>query len=297
MVESDLAKVSVDASLIEDLAALITENDIEDIIKQGFMSRIKSKYVDAGKIVDDEQLELLSNAYIKMLNRLKTLNKARSEYNQMAGRVKLVEQAAIRSIDVSKEQIGLVEMLEQAADETVPASSRTIQEELLDTILDLIPGMREVEPTVSPVETRYTRIGDMFRRLMGNPDSQLGAMFSANKGKIAIGSAVAAAAGLAVFALKSKKDTTAEELSGPPLLPGGNPYERLPQAPNQPSQSPVVPGGSGTSYNVSINASQDEIDEFMTRAGYLSNGQIQGTMHDSLPDLGRNPYDHVAGSF
>lgn len=31
--------------------------------------------------------------------------------------------------------------------------------------------------------------------------------------------------------------------------------------------------------------------------GLVTNGKSGGTMHDSLPNLGRDPYDDIAGSF
>lgn len=304
-IRSELAKVSVDMDLIEDLAAISIEDadDIEDVIREGFQSRIRSKYSSAGGVIGDDELTSLSNAYMQMLRRMKTLHKVRFEYDKTMYRLRGLEALSPEApaAAVTGEPTGITGILDDLEtriasgateapvynlDDVIEAAARNIAE---------LEGLAETAETIAGSTTsRYTRIGDMFRRFVSGSGGELSAMFSANKGKIAAG---AAAAGLAVFALKSRKDTTAEELSGPPLLPGGNPYENLPQAASQLPQSPVAPGGSGTSYNVSINASQDEIEEFMARAGYLSNGQIQGTMHDSLPNLGRNPYDDIAGSF
>jgi len=86
------------------------------------------------------------------------------------------------------------------------------------------------------------------------------------KHKTKIIGAAAIGTGLAVFGSIRNKERTQESLSGPPLLPGGNPYERIPNTPINLSEAPIAQGNQGTSYNVSINGDQDKIQEFMTRA-------------------------------
>ena len=117
-----------------------------------------------------------------------------------------------------------------------------------------------------------------------------------NKGTTA--GIAAIALGVGIFASIRKKEHTQQGVAGPPLIPGGNPYERIPAG----SMSyPDAPGGSteqmGTSYNVSVNGDSEQMREFSARAGLVTNGQVGSTMYNSLPDLGRDHYGDIAGSF
>ena len=86
------------------------------------------------------------------------------------------------------------------------------------------------------------------------------------KNKNKIGGIAVIATGLAIFGSIKQKEHTREAVSGPPLLPGGNPYERIPSAEMQMPSAPVSSGGQGMSYNVSVNGDQDNVEEFMDRA-------------------------------
>jgi hypothetical protein len=85
-----------------------------------------------------------------------------------------------------------------------------------------------------------------------------------NKGKIA--GVAAIATGLAIFGSINKKEHTQEAMSGPPLLPGGNPYERIPSSPMGFSDAPISQNGQGMSYNISVDGDQDNMEQFMNRA-------------------------------
>ena len=86
------------------------------------------------------------------------------------------------------------------------------------------------------------------------------------KNKTKIAGVAAIGTGLAIFGSIRNKERTQESLSGPPLLPGGNPYERIPNTPMNLSEAPTAQSNQGMSYNVSVNGDQDKIQEFMTRA-------------------------------
>ena len=114
-------------------------------------------------------------------------------------------------------------------------------------------------PPVSP--GKYTRIQDFIK------SPQMREMYQGalrNKGKIA--GVAALATGLAVFGSINKKERTQEAISGPPLLPGGNPYERIPTQQMQIPDAPIASGNQGMSYNISVDGDQDKMEEFMNRA-------------------------------
>lgn len=89
------------------------------------------------------------------------------------------------------------------------------------------------------------------------------------------------------------KDRTQDDISGPPLLPGGSSYEQMAQRQaNMPNVSMFSSYNQGTSYAVNIEGSQDQIDSFSSVAG--ANGS--STIYKGIPQLGRDPYSTLAGS-
>jgi len=280
---------AINADLVNDLFSLAMEKQerVEDIVRRGFENRTRKVM---GASISDENLRIASDAYLTTLRRIIALRRAQDSYEMLRAAnpamVNAIEDAMVLAGD--QPVVGGIDDILQGfsaeiddLEATAEATRRSLNEAIID---EVIPA-------------KYTRAGDYFKRVL-NENPQLGSMVKGafqNKGKVLAGAATAA--GLAIFAMKKRGDRTQDEISGPPLLPGGNPYENLPTTASQIPQAPVSQRSAGASYNVSINATQDQIDEFMLRAGYLSNGQIQGTMHNSLPDLGRNPYDDIAGSF
>lgn len=110
----------------------------------------------------------------------------------------------------------------------------------------------------------------------------------------------AAALAFASFGYSKIRDINHEKLSGPPLLPGGNPYDpdsnnqSLPQASFDPRNVGV---SSGMSYRVNINGSNEDIQRFNTRAGGLVNGSSNTTIYNSLPRMNRDPYAEMGRSY
>ena len=110
----------------------------------------------------------------------------------------------------------------------------------------------------------------------------------------------AAALTLASFGYSKIRDVNHEKLSGPPLLPGGNPYESnsnnqaLPQASFDPRSMGV---SAGMSYKVNINGSNEDIQKFNTRAGGLVNGNSNTTIYNSLPRMNRDPYVEMGRNY
>lgn len=113
------------------------------------------------------------------------------------------------------------------------------------------------------------------------------------RGTIAI-----AALAIGSLAYTEIKERTADDITGPPLLPGGNPYES-----EYPTRSPQVPnlanGGysPGMSYQVSINGSREQVDQFNALASGLVNGNLSTTMYNRIPDVRRNPYQEMGQRF
>lgn len=140
------------------------------------------------------------------------------------------------------------------------------------------------------IGNNYKRIGDSFRD---------GAMKKAFENPTI---RKAGYAGLAIiaasFAYQHSKGRTPEDVSGPPLLPGGSAYEQMPQRSPQIPQTSMFSGyNQGTSYSVNLEGSSDQINSFRSAAGSVAPGSVNSTMYKGLPNLGSDPYSQIASSF
>jgi len=137
----------------------------------------------------------------------------------------------------------------------------------------------------------YRRIGQSFR------EGQLGELFKSKS----IRTAAVAAGALVVgsFVYQARKDRTAGDIKGPPLLPGGNPYET-----NYPSIQPNINnyqqggiGSSGVQYRINTSGSMEDLNRLRGLFGDVVDGPIDSTMYNGLPRLGQDPYADVASRF
>lgn len=137
----------------------------------------------------------------------------------------------------------------------------------------------------------YTRVQDFMdspalRQVYENPTIRRGAM---------------GLAALAVFGFvySARKDRTSDEMSGPPLLPGGSAYESdmpkyVPSLSNLKYLNPVV---AGMQYKINVNGSQKDIEKMQSLTEGVVDGPVNSTMYNSLPRLGSDPYQNVASRF
>lgn len=111
----------------------------------------------------------------------------------------------------------------------------------------------------------------------------------------------AAGIGLAIaasFLYQNKKDHTKQDMSGPPLLPGGSAYEK-----GYPNRIPEIQriGGQGytpgMNYKVSLYGNRDEVERFREAASGLTNGGVSSTMYNRIPDVAQDPYQSMARSY
>lgn len=112
------------------------------------------------------------------------------------------------------------------------------------------------------------------------------------------GTLAIAALAIGSIAYTEVKERTADSITGPPLLPGGNPYES--EYPSLSSQIPSLSNGGyspGMSYQVSINGSREQVDQFNASASGLVNGNLSTTMYNRIPDVRRDPYQEMGQRF
>lgn len=139
--------------------------------------------------------------------------------------------------------------------------------------------------------TAYKRISESFKT---------GALGDALKNK-GVRTGLAAAAALSVFGfVKShRRDHSSDDISGPPLLPGGSAYES-----GYPARQAVIenlrtlnPVTRGMQYKVYTSGSGEDAERLRSMVGGVTDGEVNSTMYSSLPLLGQDPYSQVASRF
>jgi hypothetical protein len=156
---------------------------------------------------------------------------------------------------------------------------------------DAVARSRSTARTAFSVGTAYKRMTESFKT---------GALGDALKNK-GVRTGLAAAAALSVFGfVKSyRRDHSADDASGPPLLPGGSAYES-----GYPTRQAVIenlrtlnPLTRGMQYKVYTSGSSSDAEKLRSMVGGVTDGQVNSTMYSSLPLLGQDPYSQVASKF
>lgn len=147
------------------------------------------------------------------------------------------------------------------------------------------------DTVTSVVRNQYRRITDFIK------DGSLKELFDDQ----IIKRSTFAIAGLAAFGFiySARKDRTQDEITGPPLLPGGSAYET-----DFPRQLPSIsdlkylnPTTAGMQYKINVHGSQQDIEKMQYLAGGVVDGNVDSTIYNSLPRLGRDPYSQVASRY
>jgi|694.fasta_scaffold13956_2 hypothetical protein len=113
------------------------------------------------------------------------------------------------------------------------------------------------------------------------------------RGTIAVG-----ALALGSLTYSAIRDRTTDDITGPPLLPGGNPYEK-----NVPFRLPEIGTfdsfgySMGNSYKVSLSGDQGQIEKFNNAARGLVNGNMNTTIYNGIPKISNDPYASMGQSF
>jgi DNA-binding Lrp family transcriptional regulator len=141
----------------------------------------------------------------------------------------------------------------------------------------------------------YRRIIDSFK----DSDSALRQFIDSpgvKKFGIAMGATIAASF---FYQSRKQKDLTSDSISGPPLLPGGNPYET-----EYPTRQSIIQDlnsnsqySSGTQYQINTSGSMEDLNRLRGLFGDVIDGPINATMYDGLPMAGQDPYPDLASRF
>lgn len=102
------------------------------------------------------------------------------------------------------------------------------------------------------------------------------------------------------FIHAARKDHTTEDMTGPPLLPGGSAYESAYPGNTLNLQSknyPMISGENGVTYRINVSGSNENARRFGDSIGALMPGASSATYYNSIKDLNVDPYKEMGSSF
>ena len=198
-------------------------------------------------------------------------------------------QNIIRNINHQKElDQQIVDELSAKTSKVV--SSGTVDDKFIKGISAAMSG-DDYSEYVSSGKAPYKRISEYIK------DGEFKKLFTENttlrRSVYAAGALIAGS-----FIYSGIKDHTAENVKGPPLLPGGSAYEE--QYPNRMAEIPQIGTTSynpGVSYKVNLFGGKSMVDSFKQRAMGVGNFNMNTTMYSGIPDVTRNPLSEMANSF
>ena len=156
----------------------------------------------------------------------------------------------------------------------------------------LFSGIDDGDTSDFTPKSKYKRLTSQWR------DTKLGEAFDNPIVKKSVYAAAGLMAASFIYAAKKDKDRGEQEMSGPPLLPGGSAYEQMPvRNPQIPNTSMFSGYSSGMGHSIHIEGSRDQVSSFRESMGSVVNGPINSTMSRGLPQLGRDTYSQIASSF
>jgi hypothetical protein len=243
-------------------------------------------------------------------NTLKALSERSSEITDNAARQQAVQQADVVRARLEYERLsaeGIKSPFSDVAEDLASVSQRLDAQGTISDLAQTVgaPDLARIEKEMiesvgigeSAVPTMFTPA--KYKRFALKDIQEGGKYFDLisspgmKKGLIGMSALIVGS-----FAYKAYKNRTHDDMSGPPLLPGGSAYEggmptRIPNL-----GSPDMGGyNPGINYNVSLYGDRKSVSEFNKQAGGLVNGNISTTMYNRIADVGRNPYGSLASSY
>lgn len=195
-----------------------------------------------------------------------------------------------------------IEEARRIADETddaVTRMSRTTPfdpEETTRIIGEIEEGVSSrIDEVFDAARSPYRRISEMMR---DHTSSLRQIVDSRGFKQFAVGTA-ALIAGSFIYQNRKKKDHTQDAVTGPPLMPGGNPYEEGYPDLNTANQeaSFLNPTISGMQYRINTSGSVQDLNRLRGLFGDVIDGPIDATMYNGLPMAGQDPYPDLASRF
>jgi len=170
-----------------------------------------------------------------------------------------------------------------------PSEAAELTSEMADEIPPPIGEILDV--ATSP----YRRISEMLR----DNTSSLRRVVDTRGFKATALGTMALIAGSFIYQNRKNKDHTQDAVTGPPLMPGGNPYEQGYPELNFAQQDSNIPNRSiaGMQYRINTTGSMQDLNRLRGLFGDVVDGPINATMYDGLPMAGQDPYSDLASRF
>ena len=200
-------------------------------------------------------------------------------------------QATLIQHQIRKQELeaaGLIDQLEEGgtiadsqAAQAAFGDDYNLTDDIINSVNDLDNGLVENKAVYKRIGEKMGDLKDLFK----NP--------TIRRSTLALGALIAGS-----FAYTAIRDRTHEDMTGPPLLPGGSAYES-----GFPNRAPEIgtfggPGyDPGVSYKVNLYGDQDTVRRFNAAAGGLVNGNINTTMYNRIPDVAQDPYTQMAANY
>lgn len=285
------------------LATLRGSLDEEEMLASG----LDDLDVGASSISRDQASRLLSFSR----ERGKTIDSDLEQYLSMvsvedptiglAGNQELVRDSSVaarqaygrRALEAESRRIEseLAEIMSRAAS-AVPISPED-SSRILDAVEDAPTSI--VDEVFDVARSPYRRLSSMLR----DESSDLRRLIDSKSFKgFAVGTA-ALIVGSFIYQGRKNKDISQDTVSGPPLMPGGNPYEQ-----NYPSLQTAQqdfsfnnPTVSGMQYRINTSGSLQDLNRLRGLFGDVIDGPIDATMYNGLPMAGQDPYPDLASRF
>lgn len=190
--------------------------------------------------------------------------------------------------EISEELAGLTRRM--------AAASPLDPEEAADLTSEIAEGISSpIREVFDVARSPYRRMSEMLRdntsSLRRVVDSRGFKQFSAGT--------IALVAGSFIYQNRKNKDHTQDAVTGPPLMPGGNPYEQGYPELNFAQQDPnfLNPSIAGMQYRINTSGSVQDLNRLRGLFGGVIEGPIDATMYDGLSMAGQDPYSDLASRF
>lgn len=165
--------------------------------------------------------------------------------------------------------------------------------ELTSEMADEIPP--PIGEFIDVARSPYRRISEMLR----DNTSSLRRVVDTRGFKATALGTMALIAGSFIYQNRKNKDHTQDAVTGPPLMPGGNPYEQGYPELNFAQQDSNIPNRSiaGMQYRINTTGSMQDLNKLRGLFGDVVDGPINATMYNGLPMAGQDPYPDLASRF
>lgn len=176
------------------------------------------------------------------------------------------------------------------------AASPLDPEEAADLTSEIAEGISSpIREVFDVARSPYRRMSEMLR----DNNSSLRRLVDSRGFKQFAAGTIALVAGSFIYQNRKNKDHTQDAVTGPPLMPGGNPYEQGYPELNSAQQDPsfLNPSIAGMQYRINTTGSMQDLNRLRGLFGDVVDGPIDATMYDGLPMAGQDPYPDLASRF